>query len=102
MSRWLLCHNRKGNFMPRIRTRASRKAAREKVFRKKPGIPLDKNAKARIYAYAKGYNAKHRREGQHRGPITWAFFRVLRAILWGFHDKDTGHCFPSYESIADK
>ena len=53
-------------------------------------------------AYAKGYNAKHQREGQHRGPITWAFLRVLKAILWGFHNEHTGHCFPSYETIADK
>jgi len=88
--------------MPRIRTRTSRKTPREKVFRKKPGIPLDRNAKVRIMAYAKGYNAKHKREGQHRGPITWAFFRVLKAILWGFHNEHTGHCFPSYETIAEK
>ena len=71
---------------------------REKVFREKPGIPLDRNAKARIYAYAKGYNARHRKEGQHQGPITWAFFRVLKAMLWEFHNSRTGHCFPSYES----
>jgi hypothetical protein len=88
--------------MSRIRTRTSRKTPREKVFRKKPGIPLDRNAKVRIMAYAKGYNAKHKREGQHRGPITWAFLRVLRAMLWGFHNERTGHCFPSYETIADK
>jgi hypothetical protein len=88
--------------MPRIRTRTSRKTPREKVFRKQPGIPLDGNAKARIYAYAKAYNAKHRMEGQHRGPITWAFFRVLRAILYGFHNEHTGHCFPGYEAIATK
>jgi hypothetical protein len=97
----LLFRNRKGNYMPRLRTRTCRKP-REKVFRKKPGIPLDRNAKARIIAYADGYNAKHRRKGQHRGPITWAFLRVLRAILYGFHNEHTGHCFPSYESIADK
>jgi hypothetical protein len=93
-------NNRKRNFMPRIRK--SRKTPREKVFREKPGIPLDRNAKARIYAFAKGYNAKHRREGQHKGPITWAFFRVLRALLWGIHNSQTGHCFPSYEAIAEK
>jgi hypothetical protein len=91
-----------GNDRARIITRTSRKTRKEKVFRKKPGIPLDGNAKARIYAYAKAYNAKNRKEGQHRGPITWAFFRVLRTILWGFHNEHTGHCFPSYESIADK
>ena len=88
--------------MLRIRTRTSRKTPREKVFRKKPGIPLDRNAKARIMAYANGYNAKHKREGQHRGPITWAFFRVLKAMLWGIHNPLTGHCFPSYETIAEK
>lgn len=74
---------------------------REKVFREKPGIPLDRNAKARIYAYAKGYNARHRGEGQHHGPITWAFFRVLKAMLWDIHNPRTGHCFPSYETIAE-
>jgi len=75
---------------------------REKVFREKPGIPLDREAKVRIMAYARGYNAKHRREGQHQGPITWAFFRVLKALLWEFHNPKTGCCFPSYETIAEK
>jgi len=74
---------------------------REKLFREKRGIPLDRNTKARIFAYAEGYNFKHRREGQHQGPITWAYFRVLKAMLWGFHNNRTGHCFPSYESIAE-
>ena len=84
--------------MPRIRK--SRKTPREKVFRKTPGIPLDREAKVRIMTYVKSYNAKHKQEGQHRGPITWAFFRVLKTILYGFHNQHTGHCFPSYESIA--
>jgi hypothetical protein len=75
---------------------------REKVFRETPGIPLDRNAKARIFAYAKSYNARHRREGQHQGPITWAFFRVLKAMLWDIHNPRSGHCFPSYETIAQK
>jgi hypothetical protein len=59
---------------------------REKLFREKRGIPLDREAKVRIMAYARGYNAKHRREGQHQGPITWAFFRVLKTLLWEFHN----------------
>jgi hypothetical protein len=75
---------------------------RKKVFREKPGIPLDREAKVRIMAYARGYNAKHRRAGQHQGPITWAFFRVLRTLLWEFHNAKTGHCFPGYEAIAEK
>jgi hypothetical protein len=99
-TRQVAINNRKRNFMSR--QRAFRKTPREKVFREKPGIPLDGNAKARIYAYAKGYNAKHKRKGQHRGPITRTFFDVLKTLLWGFHNSRTGHCFPSYETIAEK
>jgi hypothetical protein len=73
---------------------------REKVFGPGRAIPLDRNAKARIWAYAKGYTALHRRRGQHRGPLTRAYFDVLRALLWGFHNAQTGRCFPSYEAIA--
>jgi hypothetical protein len=75
---------------------------REKLFREKRGIPLDREAKVRIMAYAKGYNAKHRRAGQHQGPITWGFFRVLKTLLWEFHNPKTGYCFPSYETIAGR
>jgi hypothetical protein len=53
-------------------------------------------------AFARGYNAKHRSSGQHQGPITWAFLRVLKTLLWEFHNSRTGYCFPSYESIAEK
>lgn len=73
---------------------------REKVFGPARGIPLDRNAKARIMAYAEGYNARHRQPGQHHGPITRATMDVLKALLWGFHNAHTGQCFPSYEAIA--
>ena len=100
-----LFNNRNGDtYMPfdhlPATTCESPRPRREKLFREKRGIPLDREAKVRIMAYAKDYNAKHRREGQHQGPITWAFFRVLKAMLWGFHNNRTGYCFPSYESIA--
>ena len=26
---------------------------------------------------------------------------MLRALLWGFHNQQTGRCFPSYERIAE-
>jgi hypothetical protein len=84
------------------RPRSTKADPREKLFREKRGIPLDREAKVRIMAYARGYNAKHRREGQHQGPITWAFLRVLKAMLWEFHNNRTGYCFPSYETIAEK
>ena len=65
-------------------------------------VPLDRNAKARILAYARAWGARHRQPGQHKGPITRAFLEVLEALLWGFHNARTGCCFPSYEAIAAK
>ena len=75
---------------------------REKVFGEGRSIPLDRNAKARIWAYALARTAKLRRPGQHRGPLSRATLDVLRALLWGFHNRATGRCFPSYERIADR
>jgi hypothetical protein len=75
---------------------------REKTFGPGHCIPLDGNAKARIQTYAKGWSARHKQPGQHRGPLTRATVEVLEALLWGFHNAKTGLCFPSYESIAAK
>jgi hypothetical protein len=73
---------------------------REKVFGPARGIPLDRNAKARIMVYAQAWSAKHQQPGQHRGPLTRAFMEVLETLLWGFHNSRSGQCFPSYEAIA--
>ena len=81
--------------------KAFRHRRREKVFGDGKAVPLDRNAKARIWAYAQAYTARLRRKGQHRGPLTRATLDVLRALLWGFHNRHTGHCFPSYEAIAE-
>jgi hypothetical protein len=75
---------------------------REKVFGPGRAVPLDRNAKARILVYARAWTARHRRPGQHKGPLTRAFLEVLQALLWGFHNSRDGHCFPSYERIAEK
>jgi len=75
---------------------------REKVFGPGRAVPLDRNAKARIMAYARAWTARHRRPGQHKGPITRAFLDVLQALLWGFHNSRSGCCFPGYEAIATK
>jgi hypothetical protein len=77
------------------------KRKREKVFGAGRAIPMDRNAKARVMAFAAAYTAAHRQPGQHRGPITRAHLDVLRALLWGFHNAHTGRCFPSYERIAE-
>ena len=75
--------------------------AREKVFGTGQAVPLDRNAKARVWAYAKGWTALRRRAGQPRGPLTRAYLDVLEALLWGFHNAHTGRCFPSYERLAE-
>jgi Helix-turn-helix domain len=75
---------------------------REKLFGPGRAVPLDRNAKARIMAYARAWGARHKQPGQHRGPITRAFLEVLGALLWGFHNGRDGRCFPSYETIAAK
>jgi hypothetical protein len=75
---------------------------REKVFGPGRAVPLDRNAKARIAAYARAWSARNRQPRQHRGPITRAFLDVLQALLWGFHNAASGLCFPSYEAIAEK
>jgi hypothetical protein len=78
------------------------RSRREKVFGPGRPVPLDRNAKARIMAYARAWSARQRRPGQHRGPITRAFLDVLEALLWGFHNSRSGVCFPGYEAIAGK
>jgi Helix-turn-helix domain len=74
--------------------------SREKVFRRVLGSPLGPKAKKAIMRSAELYNAKNRKPGEHHGPITPAFQRVLSAMLWKFHNSRTGYCFPSYETIA--
>jgi hypothetical protein len=89
------------NFMDGIAAMpAGFRRRREKVFGQGGGQPLDRNAKARIMVYARAWSARHRRPGQHRGPLTRATLEVLEALLWGFHNSRDGRCFPSYETIA--
>jgi len=78
------------------------RSRREKVFGPGRAVPLDKNAKARIQAFAKAWSRLHREGRQHRGPLTRAFEGVLQALLWQFHNSRTGCCFPSYQRIAEK
>ena len=77
------------------------KPKRAKIYGLPHGGALDRNAKARIVAYAKAWTARHRQPGQHTGPITRAFMEVLRALLFAFHNSKSGWCFPSYEKIME-
>jgi hypothetical protein len=82
--------------MEHIKTAAR---TREKVFGFH-GVPLDASAKNRILENAGAWNAAHKQPGQHQGPLTQATLRVLRALLFQFHNAKTGYCFPGYEAIA--
>jgi len=53
-------------------------------------------------SYARAWSARHRQPGQHHGPITMAFERVLGALLWSFHNSRDGRCFPGYARIAEQ
>jgi hypothetical protein len=75
---------------------------REKVFGPGQCAPLDRNAKARIAAYARAWDRQHRQPGQRGGALGRAALDVLGALLWAFHNARTGVCFPSYERIAER
>ena len=75
---------------------------REKIFGLAKGFPHDRNARVRIQTYVMAWNARMKQEGQHQGPITAAYQRVLHALLWHFMSYRDGLCFPSYETIAEK
>jgi hypothetical protein len=75
---------------------------REKVFGPGRAVPLDRNAKARIAAYAKAWDRSHRQPGQRGGALGRAALDVLGALLWAFHNARSGCCFPSYERLAER
>jgi hypothetical protein len=75
---------------------------REKVFGPGRAVPLDRNAKARIQAYARAWDRQHRQPGQRGGALGRAALAVLSALVWGHHNARTGCCFPSYETIAER
>jgi hypothetical protein len=75
---------------------------REKIFGPGRAVPLDRNAKARIAAYARAWDRQHRQLGQRGGALGRAALDVLQALLWVFHNARSGCCFPSYERIAER
>ena len=79
-----------------------RLSRREKVFGPGHAVPLDRNQKVRIQAYARAWDRQHRQPGQRGGALGRAALDVLGALLWVFHNARSGCCFPSYERIAEK
>jgi hypothetical protein len=55
--------------------------SRGKVFGPGRQIPLDRNAKARIAAYARAWDRLHRQPGQHGWALGRAALDVLGALL---------------------
>ena len=53
---------------------------REKVFGPGRAVPLDRNAKARISAYARAWDRLHRQPGQRGGALGRAALDVLGAL----------------------
>ena len=72
---------------------------REKLFGDGRPRPLDRNAKARIMAYARPFT-RRTEKGKHYGLLTAKYLDVLEALLWGFHNARSGLCFPSLATIA--
>ncbi len=65
---------------------------REKVFGDGRPRPLDRNAKARIMTLARALT-RRTEKGKAYGAITAKFLDVLEALLWGFHNAQSGLCF---------
>ena len=80
----------------------SRRRTRKKIHGLPSSRGMDRNERCRITAYARVWNAAHRQQGQHTGPITRTFMTVLQALVFGFANTKTGSCFPSYEAIAKR
>ncbi len=74
---------------------------REKVFGDGRPRPLDRNAKARIMVLARALT-RRTEKGKAYGAITAKALAVLEALLWGFHNAQSGLCFPSYVTIAER
>jgi Helix-turn-helix domain len=78
--------------------RASRR--REKMFGLGRPRALDRNAKVRIMHWARCLS-RRTEKGRAYGRLTAKALTVLEALLWVFHNRNSGWCFPSYEKIAE-
>jgi Helix-turn-helix domain len=73
---------------------------RDKVFDFGRPRALDRNAKVRIMHWARCLS-RRTEKGRAYGVVTAKAVAVLEALLWLFHNKVSGWCFPSYETIAE-
>jgi hypothetical protein len=73
---------------------------RDKVFGLGRPRALDRNAKVRIMHWARCLS-RRTEKGRAYGVVTAKALAVLESLLWLFHNKVSGWCFPSYETIAE-
>jgi AraC-like DNA-binding protein len=73
---------------------------REKCFGLGRPKALDRNAKVRIMHWARCLS-RRTEKGRHYGKLTAKFVEVLRVLLWEFHNRHSGACFPSLATIAE-
>jgi AraC-like DNA-binding protein len=73
---------------------------REKMFGLGRPRALDRNAKVRIMHWARCLS-RRTEKGRAYGVVTAKALAVLEALLWAFHNAQSGLCFPSYERIAE-
>lgn len=63
---------------------------------------MTRQQRIKVIRYAEMVNERERLPGQHGGPVTHAQMRVLHALVFWFYNHETGHCFPSYDALAEK
>jgi hypothetical protein len=92
-----------GPRIPRQRRRCILRSIhkRKKEFGDGSPQPLTSQEKKRIMNHARELRRKTEK-GMHYGKLTAKNCDVLQALLYGFHNSETGLCFPSYASIAEK
>jgi AraC-like DNA-binding protein len=73
---------------------------REKMFGMGRPRALDRNAKTRIMHMARCLS-RRTEKGRAYGRLTAKFVEVLRVLLWTFHNRHSGICFPSLATIAE-
>ena len=79
----------------------ARPKRREKLFGHGRPRPLDREAKVRIMHAARALT-RRTEAGKAYGLVTAKGLAVLEALLWCFHNAQSGLCFPSLERIAER
>ena len=79
-----------------------RRTDREKVFGPGRAVPLDRNAKARIAAYARAWSARNRQQRSTKDRSPGHSWKSWKRCCGDSTTAAVALCFPSYEAIAAK